>query len=64
MPIVTLRVNDKNPKFSYFVISVHYKKLGSGLKPSVPKYRLHPLSRLEDIVKKVCTVVLKPTVGL
>ena len=40
------------------------KKIGSGLKPTVPKYVSDPLSRLEDIVKKVCTVELKPIVVL
>ena len=48
--------------FDFFVISVYYKKLGSGLKLTVPKYRPDPWSRLEDIVKRVCTVELKPIV--
>ena len=30
--------------------------------PLVPRYRLDPFSRLVDILKKVCTVELKPIV--
>ena len=45
-----------------FVVSVCYKKLGSCLKPTVPKSCSDALSHLEDIVNKVCTVELEPIV--
>ena len=34
--------------------------MGSGLKPIVSKYCLDPLSRFEDILKKVCSTELNP----
>ena len=60
----TLRANGKCLKFSFFVISVYYKKLGRCLKLLVPKYHPDPLNGLGDIPEKVYSAELKPIVKL
>ena len=60
---LALRVNGKYPKFLFFVMNMHYKKLGRRLKLIVPKYRSDPVNHLEDIPEKVYSAELKPIVG-
>ena len=49
-------------KLGFFVIRVHYEKLGHMLKPLVPKFRLDLSSLLKDIAEKQVTAKLKPMV--
>ena len=44
----------------FFVIRVHYEKLGHMLKPLIPKFRPDLFIRLKDIGEKQAPAKLKP----
>ena len=46
--------------FEFFVIKVHYEKLGHMLKPLVPKFYSDLYIRLRDIADKQASAKLKP----
>ena len=60
---ITLGANGKTPKFGFFVIRVHYEKLGHMLKPLMTKFRSDISVHLKDIAEKQGPAKLKPIGG-
>ena len=50
--------------FFFFVIGVHYEKLGRMMKPLAPKFPSDLFVRLRNIAEKQVPAELKPVVGV
>ena len=60
---LTLGANGKTLKILFFVIKIHYEKLGHMLNPLVPKFCPDLFDRSKDIAEKQVLAKLKPIAG-